>query len=208
MKKVLFINNLQRPLLSLFLFFVLWMPALVYGGTFYKCLDKNGNETLLDFPVENQSCVQVGSFEEVTGAPSESKPVVSRDDRMTKVMIKGNQVLVPATITYGREQAHVNLLMDTGASGTAIHAKIADQLYINLYKAQKAKAGIVGGGMIDASIVTVDSLQIGPHVIENCTVAFIPHEGRAVNFDGLLGMDILGRFGYKIDLTKQIITWE
>lgn len=208
MNKIPFSNSLQSTLLSFMLSFVLLMPALVYGGTFYKCLDKNGNETLLDFPVEDQSCIQIGSFEEMTSAQSESKPVASRDDRITKVMIKGNQVLVPATITYGREQAHVHLLMDTGASGTAIHSKIADQLYINLYKAQKAKAGIVGGGMIDASIVTVDSLQIGPHLIENCTVAFIPHEGRAVNFDGLLGMDVLGRFGYRIDLTKQIMVWE
>ncbi len=208
MKKIPLITSHQRLTLWFIFFCVFIMPAFVFGGTFYKCLDKNGNETLLDFPVEDQTCMQIGSFDEMTNTQNESKPVVSRDDRITKVVIKGNQVLVPAKITYGREEANINLLMDTGASGTAIHSKIADQLYINLYKAQKAKAGIVGGGVIDASIVTVDSLQIGPHVIKNCNVAFIPHEGRAVNFDGLLGMDILGRFDYRIDLTKQIITWE
>lgn len=208
MKKNPFPIKNHCSILLLIPFIVLLMPILIHAGTFYKCLDKHGNETLLDFPVEDQSCIEIGSFEEVPRTQSESKAVVSKNDRITKVIVKGNQVLVPAKITYGREEAHVNLLMDTGASGTAIHTKIADQLYINLYKAEKAKAGIVGGGIIDASIVTVDSLQIGPHVIEKCDVAFIPHEGRAVNFDGLLGMDFLGRFSYRVNLAQQIITWE
>lgn len=208
MKKKHFLIKNHCSILLLISFIVLFMPILIHAGTFYKCLDKHGNETLLDFPVEDQSCIEIGSFEEMPRTQSESKAVVSKDDKITKVIVRGNQVLIPAKITYGREEANINLLMDTGASGTAIHTKIADQLYINLYKAQKAQAGIVGGGMIDASIVTVDSLQIGPHVIENCNVAFIPHEGRAVNFDGLLGMDFLGRFGYRVNLAQQIIIWE
>ena len=116
--------------------------------------------------------------------------------------------MVPVKIVHGREEANVSLLMDTGATRTAIHTETADQLYINLYNTQKAQAGVVGGGIIDVNIVALDSLQIGPHVIQNCNIAFIPHEGRAVNFDGLLGMDILSRFGYKIDLANQIIIWE
>jgi predicted aspartyl protease len=198
-------NNFKLWLAVLSVFIV---PLVVNAGDFYKCRDKYGNESLIDSPVEGQTCTPVGTYEEKSAKPREDKPAVSENDRITKVIVKGNQILVPVKLTYGREEANVNLLMDTGASGTAIHAEVADQLYINLYKAQKAQAGIVGGGIIDASIVKVDSLQIGPHIIENCNVAFISHEGRAVNFDGLLGMDVLGRFGYKLDLAQQIIIWQ
>jgi len=204
-KKLLF--DLKSFSLWLAVLSILIIHQVVNAGDFYKCRDKFGNESLIDFPVDGQACTPVSTYEEKSAKPREDKPVVSENDRITKVVIKGNQILVPVKITHGREEADINLLMDTGASGTAIHSEIADQLYINLYKAQKAQAGIVGGGVIEASIVKVDSLQIGPHIIENCHVAFIPHEGRAVNFDGLLGMDVLGRFGYKLDLAQQIIIW-
>jgi hypothetical protein len=36
----------------------------------------------------------------------------------------------------------------------------------------------------------------------------VPHDGPAVKFDGLLGMDVLGSLSYKIDLAKQVIIWE
>ncbi|MBN1470629.1 MAG: clan AA aspartic protease [Syntrophaceae bacterium] len=187
---------------------ILMIPLIINAGNFYKCLDKYGNESLVDFPVDGQACMPVSTYEEKPVQQRERQRVVSEDDRITKVVVKGNQILVPVKIIHGREEANVNLLMDTGASGTAIHIQVADQLYINLYKARKTQAGIVGGGVIEASIIKVDSLQIGPHIIENCNVAFIPHEGRAVNFDGLLGMDILGKFGYRIDLANQIIIWQ
>ncbi len=200
--------DLKNFKLGLAVLSILIIPLVVSAGDFYQCRDKYGNESLVDFPIEDQSCTHVGTHKETFSNRREKKSVVSENDRITKVIVKGNQILVPVKIVLGREEADVNLLMDTGASGTAIHTEIADQLYINLYKAQKAQAGIVGGGVIEASIVKVDSLQIGPHIIENCNVAFIPHEGRAVNFDGLLGMDVLGRFGYKLDLANQIIIWE
>jgi len=195
--------KLWLPVLSVFM-----IPLVVSAGDFYQCRDKHGNESLVDFPIEGQTCTQVGTHEETSGKQRENKPVVSTNNRLTKVIVKGNQVLVPVKIIYGREEADVHLLMDTGATVTAIHTQIADQLYINLYKAQKKQAGIVGGGIIDVNIVAVDSIQIGPHIIQKCNIAFIPHEGRAVNFDGLLGMDVLGRFGHKIDLANQIIIWE
>lgn len=184
------------------------IPLIVNAENYYQCRDKDGNESLVDFPIEGQACTHVGTHEETFSNRKEKKSIVSEDDRITKVVVRGNQILVPVRIFHGREEASINLLMDTGATRTAIHTEIADQLYINLYNTQKAQAGVVGGGIIDVNIVAVDSLQIGPHIIQNCNIAFIPHEGHAVNFDGLLGMDILGKFGYRIDLANQIIIWQ
>ncbi len=187
---------------------ILMIPLIVNAGDFYKCRDQYGNESLIDFPIEGQTCAPINTYEETSGHPRDNKPIVSANDRTTKIIVRGNQVLIPVKIAYDRRETSIYLLMDTGATRTSVHSPVADQLYINLYRAQKSRADIAGGGAIDTNIVTLDNFQIGPHVIQNFNVAFIPYEGRTVNFDGLLGMDVLGRFGYKIDLTKQTITWE
>jgi predicted aspartyl protease len=208
MKKTSFLIGFQFRRLSLVSFFVLFIPVIIYAGTFYQCLDKDGNQTLLDFPADGQTCTQIGTYEEMTGAPRENKAIVSTHDKVTKIIVKGNQVFVPVTLVYGSEEVNVNLLMDTGATGTTIHSEIADKLYINLYEAKKAKGEVVGGGIIEGSIVKMDILKIGPHTIRNRNILFIPYEGHAAKFDGLLGMDVLGKLNYNIDLAKQVITWE
>lgn len=208
MKKISFPIFFKFLMLSFSVFYLVFIPMLLHAGTFYQCVDKDGNEMLLNFPVEGQTCAPVGTYEEMTDSPGESKAAVSTDNKITKIMVSRNQVLVPVTIVYDGKEINVNLLMDTGATKTTIHTGISDRLYVNRYKTKKAKAGVVGGGIIDTNIITVDNLKIGPHSIPNWDIMIVPHDGYAVNFDGLLGMDVLGKLSYKIDLTKQIIIWE
>jgi len=208
MKKTSFLIDFQLLTLSLVVLGVLIIPILIYAGTFYRCFDKDGNETLLDYPVEGQTCTQAGSSEEGTSTPRGNKTAVSPDEKITKIIVKGNRVLVPVTLVYGREETNVHLVLDTGATGTTIHTEIADRLYINLYKSKKAKGEVVGGGIIEASIIRMDSLKVGPHTFRNQDVFIVPHEGPAAKYDGLLGMDVLGSVSYKIDLAKQVIIWE
>lgn len=194
--------------LALVVLCLLFLPMLVYAGTFYRCINKNGNEVLLDYPADNQACTQIQTDEETNSARKETKTVIPSDERITKVIIRGNQIIVPATIVYNRREENVRLILDTGATSTTIHEEIADRLYIKLHKAKKAKGEVVGGGVINSSVVKIDAIKIGPHIIYNKYVFFVPYEGRATNFDGLLGMDVLGKFSYKIDFGKQIIIWE
>ena len=208
MKKTSFIIDFQFLTLSLVVLCVLFIPILIFAGEFYQCHDKGGNETLSDFPVDGQTCTQFQTYEETTGAQREKKTIVSSDDKITKIVVRGNQVLVPVTLIYDKTEVNVHLLMDTGATGTTIHTEIADRLYINLYKSKKAKGEVVGGGIIEASIIRMDSLKVGPHTFRNQDVFIVPHEGPAAKYDGLLGMDVLGSVSYKIDLAKQVIIWE
>jgi len=208
MKKTSFLIDFQFLTLSLVVWCVLFIPILVYAGTFYHCLDKGGNETLSNFPLEDQTCIQKQKYEETTGVQREYNKIVSSDDKITKIIIRGNQILVPVTLVYDNMEVNVHLLMDTGASGTTINTEIADQLYINIYKAKKIKAQVVGGSIIEARIIMMDIFKIGPHTIHNKNIVIVPHDGPAVKFDGLLGMDVLGSLSYKIDFAKQIIIWE
>lgn len=187
---------------------VMFMPISTSAGTFYNCIDKAGNENLVDFPIEGQSCAQLGTFEEKKEPEKENKSEISRDERVTKIIVRGNQILVPVTLIHGRDEVNIHLLMDTGASGTTIHTEIADQLYLNLLGARKAQAEVVGGSIIEAKIFKMDSLKLGPHTFTNQDIFIVPYEGKVASFDGLLGMDLLGRISYRIDLAKQLIYWE
>ncbi len=208
MKKSSLLTYFQSLILSSAVLYVLFIPIITYAGTFYRCIDKGGNETLLDFPLEGQACKQIRTPEEMSERQSENQTVVSSDYKVTKIIVRGNLILVPALLTYGSKEVSVNLLLDTGATATAIHDETAGRLYINQYKAKKAKGEVVGGAVIEASIIRMDILKIGPHIIRNMDIFIVPYTGSSAKFDGLLGMDVLGRLSYKIDFTKQVIIWE
>ena len=134
--------------------------------------------------------------------------VIYNSDAPTKVTVVGNLVLVPVTLVYRDNQVDVQLLLDTGASGTVINTEIADRLAMNLNSARKIRVQVVGGQVIEAHVVTLNSLTVGPHTKNNAKIAVIPHKGPRARYDGLLGMDMLRGFKYRVDLDKQLIEWE
>jgi clan AA aspartic protease (TIGR02281 family) len=134
--------------------------------------------------------------------------VISGGDASTKITVVGNSVLVPVTLVYRGNQAEVQLLLDTGASVTMINTEIADRLDMHVESARKTRVQVVGGQFIDARVVTLNSLTVGPHTKKDTRITVIPHTDSRVMHDGLLGMDVLRGFKYKVDLDKQLILWE
>lgn len=134
--------------------------------------------------------------------------VISTGDETTKVTILGNSVLVPVKLVYGGNEVDVSLILDTGATKTTIHTEIADQLSINLSNTKKTKVQVVGGDVIDAHMIRINSLSFGPHTSRNWDILIVPHKGSTAKSDGLLGMDVLRGLKYKVDFEKQVIIWE
>ena len=134
--------------------------------------------------------------------------VIYRSNTPTKVTVIGNSVLVPVTLVYQGYQVDVQLLLDTGASGTVINTEIADRLNINLSTARKGRGRVVGGVVIDTYQITLSRLTVGPHTKENFPVFVIPHKGPPAKYDGLLGMDVLRGLKYVVDFEKHLIVWE
>lgn len=147
---------------------------------------------------------QAGYTEFRMGEPA----VVVSDNEPTKVTIARNSVLVPAKLQYRGNDVEIRLLLDTGASKTMINADIADKLSIDLAQGKKFKIQVIGGAMIDAHLVKINSLHVGPHVRRDMDVFVVPHKGPAVEYDGLLGMDVLRGLKYRVDFKKKIIVWE
>jgi predicted aspartyl protease len=134
--------------------------------------------------------------------------VVSGGDEPTKVRIRGNTVLVPVTLSHGGYETEVHLVLDTGASRTTISTDIADQLSVNLGKERKARVQVVGGAVIEARVVRMNHLIVGPHTKRNWDVFVVPHKGPASGYGGLLGMDVLRGLKYRVDFSRQLIIWE
>ena len=134
--------------------------------------------------------------------------VVSGGDEPTKVKIRGNTVLVPVTLAYGGYEVNVHLVLDTGASKTTISTEIAEQLYLDLSRAKKARVQVAGGAVLEARMVKMNSVTVGPHTKRNWDILVVSHKGPAAGHDGLLGMDVLRGLKYRVDFNKQVIVWE
>lgn len=125
----------------------------------------------------------------------------------TRVTVVGNHVVVPVGLEYGGRRETASLLLDTGASGTAITSEVASALRMDISKAIKVKAMVLGGNTIDIRVVQLDNLTVGPHRVEDPVVGVYEHKGNPVFFDGVLGMDFLGSLDYEVDLKNRVIKW-
>jgi clan AA aspartic protease (TIGR02281 family) len=99
----------------------------------------------------------------------------------------------------------VSLLIDTGASVTAISRRYFNRLS-NRYKVNYLGRFSIGtaAGSIKASMYQFRELRIGHVKVENLPVVILPM-GQFENADGLLGMNFLREFDFKIDQRQSVM---
>jgi hypothetical protein len=174
-------------------------------GTYAIETDRNG--TYLLFGDKNRFYIDVVAREkQVSDNRIFNQTQTDLSNRIkTKVIIKDNQVLVPTRLGLASGQLKALLLLDTGASITTINREIVAGHKIDYQK--RVYMTVPGGGTISADIARARFLKVGPKKKLDVQIAVIDNEGPKSHFDGLLGMNFLRDFVYRIDYNNQCIIW-
>ena len=160
----------------------------------YCWTDKNGIKNFSNVPP-----TQVENFE-IKKMPSD------HDAKDTKVIIKGNQVLIPVILGYGGKEISTYLLLDTGATTTMIKRKIARMLDMKSLKPSAAQ--VADGRTVSSDLGNLDFILVGPHRVSNFRISVMDYQGTPVDYQGLLGMNFLRKVDYSVDFRRNIISWE
>ena len=221
----------KRRILFLSLCLILASCLLPLGvhAEFYKYVDESGKTIFVDDPakIPPEYREDTKSYKEKYDDLSESERVKMLEkekkaleefrkeeiekarayvSRETKVVVQGNQVLVPVVLAYEDREVEVVLLLDTGASIIALHRDVANRLRIR--NLQKGWARGAGGREIATDIAVLSYVRVGPHKRENLMAGIIDFQGAPVAFEGLLGMNFLRGLEYDIDFEEQRIKWK
>ncbi|MBL0700453.1 MAG: clan AA aspartic protease [Desulfosarcina sp.] len=124
----------------------------------------------------------------------------------TEVAIIGNQVLVPVVLGYGGREIKARLLLDTGASITALHSELAEKLSFG--NSRKIVLQGAGGNLLNAALVKLNYIKVGPVKKLDVYAGIIDRNGPSVNHSGLLGMNFLRGLDYTIDFKQKTIKWK
>lgn len=122
--------------------------------------------------------------------------------RTVAVLGNGQQFFVRAKI--GRNSQI--LLLDTGASTTAISRKVFNRVldsnkeFVGRFNVQTA------GGGIEAPLFKLNAITLGDITIYDVSVIVLPDSTFTSSFEGLLGMNVLRNFDFRFDPTNQKMT--
>lgn len=123
----------------------------------------------------------------------------------TPVTIQKNRVLVPVKVALGNRSVKLSLLLDTGATRTVLYRGALSTL--DLPKGKKYKARVAGGGIVMSEKIKFKQINVGPFKIKKTYAMVIDQKGKALPYDGMLGMDFLKSHPYQIDFSNAVINW-
>ena len=123
--------------------------------------------------------------------------ILSKRQNISQIqLIKlGHQYMVDGLIAGTTE---VSLLLDTGASICVLSEEVFERVESSINAKNIGDIPLnTAGGTVVVELYQIPSLQLGHHSVKNIEVAINPYLNDS--FDGLLGMNFLSMFNFRID---------
>jgi predicted aspartyl protease len=125
---------------------------------------------------------------------------------VTTVIIRGDQVIVPVTMSFRGRSVDTCLLLDTGASMTTISGRVASFLGIEASDVKAGRSTVADGRSVGSCSFVTDSIAVGSRRLSSVQASILPGSG-GEGYDGLLGMNFLKNFRYHVDFNRSVIEW-
>ncbi|MFQ5851738.1 MAG: TIGR02281 family clan AA aspartic protease [Candidatus Binatia bacterium] len=138
-------------------------------------------------------------------APSKAPGIPVYPERASiPLKTKGRMVVVQAVLN-GRTQG--NFILDTGASYTVISWATAKELEIDLEGKPPKIRLQTANGVIDAPLVTLDSVEVGGIRVDDLPAA-VHDFSQHGSISGLLGLNFLSYFRMNLDTENGVLVLE
>lgn len=137
-----------------------------------------------------------------TNTTSEQTETASVSKRKIPVTGNGRQFFVKTRINRHSQ----TLLLDTGASTTALSNKVFQEVPSNEREFVGRFTVQTAGGIIEAPLFRLLEMKLGDITINNVSVIVLPNESFKGQFQGLLGMNVLRNFDFRFDQNSQKMT--
>jgi clan AA aspartic protease (TIGR02281 family) len=176
------------------------------SADYYRWVDQNGvvhfTDNLHNIPETQRG--KVGRIQS-TEPPRSQPPVPILPSKASIPFEKQGQVVV-VEATLNKKTA-AKFVVDTGASYTMISSAVAKELDIDTEQNRRTAPFQTANGVIQAPLVSLESISIGGMEIRNLTAAVhdVLSDSRIA---GLLGLNFLSNFRMDIDTQKGVLHLE
>jgi clan AA aspartic protease (TIGR02281 family) len=172
----------------------------------YRWVDKNGVVHFTDNPhnIPEQFKDKTTRIKSVAPSKPPETPLFPQKVSVPLKDSKGTTAVVQVVLN-DRERA--NFIVDTGASYTVISRLTARKLGIDLKKKHQKVRLQTANGMIDAPLVSLESVEVGGLRVGKLTAA-VHDFSKDRSISGLLGLNFLSHFRMDIDTQKGILVLE
>ena len=189
---------------AVFLSALLISSASLIAAEYYRWVDQNGVVHFTD-NLHNIPEAQRGNAGRIQSIEPRRVPPPPVPITLSKASIpferQGQVVIVEATLN---NKTAAKFVVDTGASYTMISSAVAKELDIDTEQNRRTAPFQTANGIIQAPLVSLDSITVGGMEIRNLTAAV--HDVLADSrVAGLLGLNFLSNFRMDIDTQKGVL---
>ena len=182
-------------------------PASLVAAEYFRWVDQNGvvhfTDNLHNIPETQRG--NAGRIQSIEPPRVPPPPVPIPPSKASIPFEKQGQVVV-IEATLNKKTA-AKFVVDTGASYTMISSAVAKELDIDTEQNRRTAPFQTANGIIQAPLVSLDSITVGGMEIRNLTAAV--HDAVSdARISGLLGLNFLSNFRMDIDTQKGVLHLE